>query len=152
MLFILKYSVRALAIVSIASFVVGALMWEGSVLGRSAPGDLHVEPAVCRLGELAPHSVVPVIFTATNRSSRPVNVLGVSEGCSILGCVRAKNLPCVVPPHGSAEIAISFLTPKRLPEAGVAFEGEFALYSDCAEGKTISLCISGSILRNDAEN
>ncbi len=151
MLFILKYSARALAILSIASFVVNALMWSVSALERTAPGDFHVEPAIRNLGDLEPGLVVPVVFKATNRSSRPVRVLGVSGGCGIGGCVRAKSLPCVVAAHGGADIEISFSTTNRPPETGVAFEREFALYTDWPGKHAILVRVAGKVVPADAE-
>jgi hypothetical protein len=151
MLFILKHSARALAIVSIVSFVAGALMWEGPVLGRTALGDFQVEPASRPLGDLAPGAVVPVVFKATNRSSHPIRVFGLNEVCTSWGCVRAKNLPCVVPPHGSADVALAIFVTGGSAETGLAFEREFALYSDCPGKYAVPVRVSGKVVPPDAK-
>ena len=152
MVCILKHSALALAIVSIASFVSGALLWEGSVLGRPAPAGLLVEPAFRAFGDLPAGAVVPLVLKATNTSSHPIRVLGLTQGCTVWGCVSAKNLPCVVPPGASADIAISLQTTIRPPETGLAFERELSLYSDCPGKYAIPVRVSGKVVPADAEN
>jgi hypothetical protein len=151
MLLVLKPSARALAIVSVAAFVVGVLTWEGSVLGGSAPADLLVEPAVRALGDLPPTTVVPIIFRATNRSYHPIRVVGMNEVCARWACVRAKNLPCVVPARGSADIALSVLTKNGPLEANAVFERTIVLYSDCPGRLVIPLQVSGRLLRANGD-
>lgn len=150
MQFVLRSSARAFATVSIASFLLSAMMWGGSVGGRDAPGDLQVEPAVHALGELAPGAVVPVIFNAFNKSSHQVRIIGLNEVCTAWGCVRAKNLPCVVRPHGRADIELSVLTTDRAHETALVFEREIALHSDCPGKTFIPLRISGKVIPDGA--
>ena len=90
MLFALKHSARVLALASIASLLVGALMWDGSALGRAALDDFQIEPAVRALGDLPPRAVTTVLLSAVNRSSRPIRVVGMDEVCTRWACVRRK--------------------------------------------------------------
>jgi hypothetical protein len=152
MLLVLKYSARALALASIASLVVAILVWEGAVLGSTAPGDFRIEPAIQSLGELAPGSVLPVTLRATNRSSRPIRVIGIGETCARWGCVRrATGLPCVVPPHAAVEFGFRVITKEGNRAGDAGFDCEVAVYSDCP-GKTITaIRLSGKIRRDDGE-
>jgi hypothetical protein len=150
--FNLKYSAGALAVASIASLVVAVFVCEGAVLGSAAPGDFRIEPAIQSLGELAPRSVVPVTLRATNRSSRPIRVIGIGETCARSHCVRrATGLPCVVPPHATAEFGFWVVTKDGNRVGDAAFDSEVAIYSDCPGKNITAIRLSGKIRRVDAE-
>ena len=152
MLFALRYSARALALASLALFVVGALVRVGDVLGNTAPGDFQIEPVIRELGEVAPASNVPVILRATNRSPRPIRIVGIGEACTRWVCVRrATGLPCVVPPHATVEFGFSVVSKDGNRSGDAGFDCEVPIYSDSPGKNITAIRVSGTIRRVDAE-
>jgi hypothetical protein len=143
---ILRHSAFAMAIVSVVSLVSGAFLWERSVRSGSARGGLQVEPLNRSLGDLSLAAHVPLIFKATNSSSEPIRVIGIKEVCTNWGCLEAENLPCVVPPRSSAEIALSMRTTIRQLKKVLAFEYVIDIYSDRFEQRVTPVHISGRVI------
>ena len=152
MLFVLKYSARALALASIASFVVARTCVGRRRAGKYRSRRLPDRTRDPRAGRTGPGLNVPVILRATNSSSRPIRVVGIGEACTRWVCVRrATGLPCVVPPHATVEFGFRVVTKdgNRVGDAG--FDREVALYSDCPGKNITAIHVSGKIRRDDAE-
>jgi hypothetical protein len=149
----LKCSVRFLAIVSVATFVVATLfLGDALLLGEAVRKDIHVVPSIRALGDLRPATRVPVVFRAINGSSRPIRVLGVQEICSLWGCVRAENLPCTIPPHTSSDVRLSLETTDGSHIEALVFDATVVLYSDCTGNNIIPLHLGGRVVPAGAEN
>jgi hypothetical protein len=149
---ILRLSVWALVVVSITSLAVAALFRQGTALSGAAREDLRVEPLIRVLGELPPATSVLLTFKAINGSSRPIRVVGVKEICMPWGCVRAENLPCVIPPNASSDIRLSLVTTYRSPVSDLVFDGEILLFSDCPRKNIVPLHVGGRVVCGDVEN
>jgi hypothetical protein len=158
---VLRRAANALAIVSVASFAIAALSWEGFLGGANRKG-LRLEPAVLSLGDLPPATSVSLIFKAINSSSRPIRVVGVQNTCSLWGCVGSGNLPCVIPPHSSSNVVLALKTNSAVVLSrgttdgksfrDLAFDADVKLYSDCPKDNIISLRVSGKVVCAEAEN
>jgi hypothetical protein len=149
---ILSFSARALATVSVTSFAVAALSWAGDALRGAAREDLQLEPLIRALGDVVPATSVPIVFKATNTSSRPIRVVGVKNICTPWGCLSAENLPCVVPAHASSDVRLSLKTTDRSHVGSLVFDGEIVLYSDSASNEIIPARVSGRVVQADLEN
>ena len=93
------------------------------------PGDLlQIDPPQRSLGDIKADSVTPVSYNLSNRSSRPIRVLGAERFCTKWGCIRPAGLPVTVPPHSSREVQLML-------KAARAGDHEFStvlnLYLDC---------------------
>jgi hypothetical protein len=148
----LKRIATALAIVSVISFAIAALFLDGAVMSSVARRGLQVRPAIRALGDLPSATTVPLVFKATNGSSRPIRVVGVNSLCSSWGCINAENLPGVVPPHASSDVVLSLRTTARNFVGCLVFDAEVELYSDCPSSKVIRLHLDGRVVRADAED
>ncbi len=134
------------ALASLLLFGLGALLLGGASERIAPERGPRVEPRMWALGDLAPGAAVPVNFTVTNTSSRPVKLLGISGFCVSWGCVSAATgFPVRVAPHGSATVGLHLR-----PSTG-GFSGEFAteviLFSDAPGREQTPLRINGRVVR-----
>lgn len=106
---------------------------------------LQVEPGVKDLGELAPGLKVPVEFTAINRSSRTVSLLGVNQYCTTWGCFYGKtgDFPVTIPVGASRTVTLRVDT--RPQGFSGDFAGEVVLYSDVPGCEQTQLRIYGKV-------
>jgi len=133
------------ALASLLLFGLGALLVGGASERIASERGLRVEPRMWALGDLAPGAEVPLNFTVTNPSSRPVKLLGISGFCVSWGCVSATGFPVRVAPHSSARLGLHLR-----PSTG-GFSGEFVtevtLFSDAPGREQTLLRINGRVVR-----
>jgi hypothetical protein len=130
--------------ISVALFALAAWAWsEGEHRASTTPGDLlQIDPPQRSLGDIKAGSVVPVSFTLSNRSSRPIRVLGVEFFCTKWGCISLAGLPVTVAPHSKREVQLML----RAARAGDhEFSTAFNLYSDCPGEPAVPVRIQGRV-------
>ena len=82
--------------------------------------------------------IVP--FRMTNRSARPVRIVGAEETCTPEGCIYAPKLPLEVAARETRELPIQIKT--RSPGA---FFRELRLFTDCPERPIVVLRVKGHV-------
>jgi hypothetical protein len=132
------------ALTSLLLFGLGALLLGGTSERIAFEGVLRVEPRMRALGDLAPGVEVPVPFTVTNLSSRPVKLLGVPGFCVSWGCISATGFPIRVPPHTSSTFSLHLRPNTRGFSGEVAFD--IVLYTDAPGRERTPLRIAGRVL------
>ena len=144
MLRLLRFGIVGSSVITVALFALTCLAWSGGAgLTSTAPGDvLRIDPPLRSLGDIKAGSVIAVSFTLSNRSSRPIRVLGTEWFCTKWGCIRPTGLPVTVPPHANREVQLML---KAAPSGDHEFGRAVILYSDCPGEPTVSAQIQGRI-------
>lgn len=118
-----------------------------SLRGVAEPGRVGVglEPdALCKsFGVVVSERAVTVPFVLTNRSNRPLKVLGARAVCLRLACLDVAGLPIEVVPGGERSIRVDVRT-----RGHGDFDDEMTLYTDQVDRPTISLGIKGRVVED----
>ena len=144
MLRLVRFGIVCSSVISVALFALAALAWSGGERRTSnTPGDLlQIDPPQRSLGDIKAGSVIPVSFTLSNRSSRPIGVLGAEWFCTKWGCIGPAGLPVTVPPHSKREVQLML----RAARAGDhEFSTSVNLYTDCPGEPTVPVRIQGRV-------
>jgi hypothetical protein len=132
------------ALTSLLLFGLGAWLLGGTSEPIASEGALRVEPRVKDLGDLAPGAEVPVSFSVTNLSSKPVKLLGVPGFCVSWGCVYATGFPVRVSPRTSTTFSLH-IRPNTC-ESADKFAFEIALCTDAPGRERTPLRITGRVV------
>lgn len=145
MLRLVRFGIACSSVISVALFALAALAWSGAERRTSTTlGDLlQIDPPQRSLGDIRAGSVIPVSFTFSNRSSRPIHVLGAEWSCTKWGCIRPAGLPVTVPPHSKHEVQLML---QAAPAGDHEFSTAVTLYLDCPGEPTVSVRIQGRIV------
>jgi hypothetical protein len=107
-------------------------------------GALSVDAPVKSFGDAPSGKRVAVTFTLTNRSARPIRVVGATLFCGLHGCLAIDNLPLEIPPLSNRDFVVCVETrgPGQLA-------GELTLFSDSPGQPQTVLGINGRVIDND---
>jgi hypothetical protein len=140
-------------ILQLASFATGFVAFSVLLLGicrignapaQSVNRGLVVQQPIKSLGSLQAGSVVPLLFTLTNTTARPIRILGSGDKCVLWGCLASKNLPVVIPPKAGGRVEIKLKTAHR--GFSGAFDGAIVLFTDSPVTTHVSLGVTGRIV------
>jgi hypothetical protein len=132
------------ALTSLLLFGLSALVLSRPPERIEMEGTLRVEPQMRNLGDLVPGVEIPVPFTVTNLSSKPVKLLGVPGFCVSWGCVFATDFPVRVSPHTSTTFSIHIRPNTRGLSGELAFG--VVLYTDAPGREQTPLRIAGRVV------
>lgn len=135
------FALCALGLVGTASLLAIESLWGGT------KGELGIDSHVKSLGELRPGIVVPIVFTITNHSHRPVWILGVKSFCMPWGCISGQCLPAEIPAGESRQVTVALLT--KTGGFSGRFNGTIELYTSIHVNHYLSVRIDGRISRKE---
>ncbi len=121
----------------------GERPWEPLIAARDP---LVLDAPSKSFGREASHQTIPITFTLTNHSGRPVRVVGASNYCSRWGCVVAQGLPFEIAAEGAHDVTIELETREPGP-----FDQSINVFTDCPGRGELTLRITGEITALPAE-
>ena len=132
------------SVLSVVLFALAALSWSGGALPAfTTRGDLlQIYPPQRSLSDIKAGSVTPVSFTLSNKSFRPIRVLGAEWFCRRWGCIQQAGLPLTVPPRSKREVQLML---KAALAGDYEFSTSVTLYLDCPGEPTASVQIKGRV-------
>lgn len=151
MLRLVRFGIVCSSVISFALCAIAAFAWSGRELRTSTTlGDLlQIDPPQRSLGDIKAGSVVPVPFALSNRSSRPIRVLGAEVSCMKWGCFSLPGLPVTVPPHSKRELQLML----RAARAGDhEFSTAVNLYLDCPGQPTAAIRMQGRVFEGRGQH
>lgn len=110
----------------------------------AAPNDraenLRIEPPSQSFGDVPSGTPATLTFGVTNRSGRPIKVVGATRTCCPHGCLAAENLPLEIPLRGVGQLVVRV-------ETGTPgqFAGELTIFSDSPGQPPIPLGVMGLV-------
>ena len=107
---------------------------------------LLLDQAVKSFGDAPSKTRVAVTFALTNRSERPVSVIGATPFCGRHGCVEFDKLPLNIPPRSEGQLVVYVET-----GAPGQFNGEMTLFLRGAHEPETVLGVKGNVVDNDGE-
>jgi hypothetical protein len=110
----------------------------------NAEGALFIDAPVKSFGDAPSRRRVAVTFTLTNRSARPIRIVGATPFCGLHGCLAFDNLPLDIPPLSKRDLVVFAETrdPGQLTS-------ELTLFSDVPGHPQIPLVVNGRVVEND---
>jgi hypothetical protein len=147
MLRLMRFGTVCFSVTSVTLFAVACVAWirEERRTPASLKDLLRIDPPQISVGDLRAGSVIPVSFTLSNTSSRPIQVLGAEWCCTKWGCIQPVGLPVTALPHASRGVQLKL-------KAARAGDHEFStvlnLYCDCPGQPTVSVRIQGRVLKD----
>jgi hypothetical protein len=130
-------------LIVVCLFALALLCYAQAMRGDQSQGGLVVDPRVHPLGQLQAGKIVPMTVTMTNRSARPVRLLGAHDVCATWGCLLGRGLPMDIPAGANRQVQID-VRPHPRGFSG-EFTGEIVFYSDCPGAEQIPVRVAGRI-------
>lgn len=145
MLRILRFGSICSSLISFTLFAMAALAWFGPEIGmfRDPEHRLKIDPPRILLGDIKDGSETPVSFILSNRSSRPIRVLGMECFCTKWGCIKPTGLPVTIPSESRREVQFML---RAGSVHNYKFDTSIAFYLDSPSEPTLSLEIQGRVL------
>lgn len=140
-MFLTKISAFRLIILAICFVIIG-LYFQGQE--RSETSEKHqliLIPSVQSFGSASVGEVLTLKFSAENRTSRGIRVIGCESICFRAGCLMAEGLPVEIPPGQQRDIEISVYA--KTPGE---FDKELAIFTDNVGQHRIVLGVEGQVV------